>query len=358
MRKKTSFKPALLFLLLILCLLSIPAAKSSAFKGSIMEGMTPFWSLLQTENEPAADASGKAVTLKTEELKIEIRELKQEIKHLKAILKEEEFGKTKVFLPNSAKQKAAAARIIFRPPLFWSSFVLIDKGDAFNEATGKVVIAKGSPVMSEGALVGVVDWVGKKMSRVRLITDEGLQPSVRIVRGEERETALQGLIERLILELDSQKGEEARTLSNKLKSYVKGYKKGEETLFLAKGVLQGRSQPLWRSSSLELKGFGFNYDFSDEEGPARDLLTGKTDNPQEKAVPIIKTGDLLVTSGLDGIFPEGIPVAYVKQVDKLKEGDFYFSIRAVPYAPHLNQLADVFVLPSLSLHEENIVQIR
>ncbi|CRX37464.1 rod shape-determining protein MreC [Estrella lausannensis] len=356
MRKKSSLKPALLFLLLILSLLSIPAAKSSAFKGSIMEGLTPFWSMLQPKNEP--DVKSKDTAQKAEELKIEIRELRQEIKHLKAILKEEEIGKTKVYPVNNPRQKAAAARIIFRPPLFWSSFVLIDKGDAFNEAAGRAVISKGSPVISQGALVGVVDWVGKKMSRVRLITDEGLQPSVRIVRGEEKDSALDGLALRLILELESEAGEAARSLSQQLKSYLKRHKKSEETLFLAKGVLQGRSQPLWRSSSLELKGFGFNYDFSDEEGPARDLLTGKTDNPQEEAVPIIKAGDLLVTSGLDGIFPEGIPVAYVKQVDKLKEGDFYFSIRAIPYAPHINQLADVFVLPSLSLHEENIVQIR
>lgn len=356
MRKKSSLKPALLFLLLILSLLSIPAARSSAFKGSIMEGLAPFWSMLQANTEP--DAKSKDTSQKTEELKIEIRELRQEIKHLKAILKEEEIGKTKVYSVSNPRQKAAAARIIFRPPLFWSSFVLIDKGDTFNEAAGRAVISKGSPVISQGALVGVVDWVGKKMSRVRLITDEGLQPSVRIVRGEERDSALNGLALRLILELESETDETARSLSQQLKSYLKRHKKSEETLFLAKGVLQGRSQPLWRSSSLELKGFGFNYDFSDEEGPARDLLTGKTDNPQEEAVPIIKAGDLLVTSGLDGIFPEGIPVAYVKQVDKLKEGDFYFSIRAIPYAPHINQLADVFVLPSLSLHEENIVQIR
>ena len=123
-------------------------------------------------------------------------------------------------------------------------------------------------------------------------------------------------------------------------------------------MLQGKSQPLWRSSSLELKGFGFNYDFSDEEGPARDLLTGKADESDRETVPIIEAGDLLVTTGLDGIFPEGIPVAYVKQVDKLKEGDFYYSIRAIPCATHLNQLKNVFVLPSITLHEENIVQLR
>lgn len=138
--------------------------------------------------------------------------------------------------------------------------------------------------------------------------------------------------------------------------FEKRLKKESDPFFLAKGLLQGKSGPLWRSMNQELKGIGFNYDFSDDHGPARDLLTGKAED--KTSITLIEKGDLLVTSGLDGVFPEGIPVAYVKSVDPLKEGDFFFNLKAIPSADSLNDLTDVFILPSLSTNEDNFVMIR
>ena len=46
-----------------------------------------------------------------------------------------------------------------------------------------MVIGKNSPVVVDGSLVGVVEYVGKRSSRVRLITDSGLISSVRALRG-------------------------------------------------------------------------------------------------------------------------------------------------------------------------------
>jgi len=295
MRKKSKIKTYLIFFFVILCLLSIPMRFSSSIKGTVVELISPIWKFGKA-------AAKEQTALKIEQLESEVRELKLKNRQLVALIKEKAL---------SAKEKpftGTMARVLYRSPVFWSHFFIIDAGEDLK-------VAKGSPVVSQGSLVGVVDYVGKKMSKVRLLSDEGLQPSVRSVRGK------------------------------------------EEQLYLAKGILQGKSQPLWRSANVELKGIGFNYDFSDDAGPARDLLTGKA-TESDPTIPLVKTGDLLVTSGLDGVFPEGIPVAYVKSVEKLKEGDFYFTLKATPCVHNFNNLTDVFVLPSQGLHEESFVGIR
>ena len=86
-----------------------------------------------------------------------------------------------------------------------------------------------------------------------------------------------------------------------------------------------------------LKGVGFNFDYPDEDGSSRD---GK--------VPILKEGDLLVTSGLDGVFPPGIRVGTVTSITPPKEGSYAYDIEVRPAADHLNDLETVFILPSLS----------
>ena len=65
-------------------------------------------------------------------------------------------------------------------------------------------------------------------------------------------------------------------------------------------------------------------------------------------MPLIEEGDLLVTSGLDGLFPKGISVAITTKVMPLKQGSFAYEIEAQPTAPSLNDLKFVFILPSLS----------
>ena len=69
-----------------------------------------------------------------------------------------------------------------------------------------------------------------------------------------------------------------------------------------------------------LKGVGFNYDFADAEGPARPL--------RSEELPLLKAGDLLVTTGMDGIFPAGFWVATVSKVDVLREGACAYEIEA------------------------------
>ena len=110
-------------------------------------------------------------------------------------------------------------------------------------------------------------------------------------------------------------------------------------MYLAKGEIFGSSSPLWRSRSPILKGIGFNYDFADEEGPARDLRTGEPYGRKGKknlspCLPRGHSGD----NGLDGVFPAGYRVAMVSKVHMLKEGASSYEIEAVATAGNLDEI--------------------
>lgn len=205
-----------------------------------------------------------------------------------------------------AQDDVAAAQVIFRAPMTWNHCLWINAGTDENRKLGKTIIAKNSPVLYGRSLVGVIDYVGARQSRVHLITDARLTPSVRAMR------------------------------------FI-----GKQAHLLAKGELHGSSKPIGRKESLLLKGIGFNYDFADEEGPARDLRSGSSRDPAHpsKPAPIIQVNDLLVTTGLDGVFPKGLEVAVVTKVSPLKEGDYSYEIEARPTAGTLDSLSYVFIIP-------------
>lgn len=244
--------------------------------------------------------ASSALEEKIQSLQLQNRLLKTELKRLKEIL-----GKDLEKLIG-LDSEAMPAKVIYRSPGTWDSSLWINLGQDANLHEDKEIIAKNSPVVAGTSIIGIVDYVGKKQSRVKLITGADLTPSVRAIR-----------------------------------SY------GKEVYPLAKGELQGSCRPLWRREQTVLKGTGFNCDFEDKEGPARDLRTGKPHSPFSKspAIPIIKQGDLLVTTGLDGIFPAGLSVGRVSRVFPLKEGDYYYELEAKPIAENLDDLYIVQVLP-------------
>jgi rod shape-determining protein MreC len=188
--------------------------------------------------------------------------------------------------------QALPAKVVFREPTSWSSVIWVNVGERDNEALGRSVVAKNSPVLSGTAIVGIVEDVRRRQSRIRLITDTNLVPSVRAARDQ----------------------------------------------MLAKGELRGGGAPLWRSRGQVLKGVGFNYDYADEEGGARDLRSKE---------PLLKSGDLLVTTGLDGIFPPGFEVAVVTYIAPLKEGASAYECEAKSVAGNLDELTHVTILPPL-----------
>ena len=85
---------------------------------------------------------------------------------------------------------------------------------------------------------------------------------------------------------------------------------------------------------------------ADDEGPARDLRSGEAiDSSAHFPISVLNPGDLLVTSGLDGIFPAGLEVAIVTKVHLLREGASSYELEATPAIANMHDLVDVWVLP-------------
>lgn len=244
--------------------------------------------------------------------------------------------------PSPSYPNATLSKIIYRNPHTWSDFFWIDLGRASNNNCD--YIALHSPVLYDGALIGIVDFVGEKQSRVQLITNSSLTVSVRVLRGA-------GQFEKNLSQIDElltlKEVYENPALFKELIELKQTMQKESLSSFLAKGELYGTSAPLWRSKSQILLGRGFNCEFADEYGGPRDFLTGKLRAGDEKGLPIIQPDDLLITTGLDGVFPAGLHVGRVSSVDALVEGGFAYSIQAHPIVKNWNDLRFVeVILPS------------
>lgn len=227
------------------------------------------------------------------------------------------------------------AKVIYRPISTFATTLWINVGEVDNQKANRTVIGKSSPVLSGKHIVGVVDFVGKNRSSVRLITDPAVTPSVRCVRGNLEIATLLDDLDSLSEHLIHHPGMEPALAHLREVKKTLLEEKGD-TVFLAKGELLGASQGAFRKRGTFLKGSGFNYDFADFLGPAKDLR-GK--------FSLLDAGDLLVTTGLDGVFPEGLPVAWVREVLPLKEGDYYFELVAETSAGSLDRLSHVLIMP-------------
>ncbi|MBX7067132.1 MAG: hypothetical protein K1X28_07865 [Parachlamydiales bacterium] len=245
--------------------------------------------------------------------------LQKRAEHIRERLKEQLFS--------------TPAQVIYRDPSLWSSSLWVNVGEKTNSALGKKAIAKNSPVLADGgALVGVVEFVGEKQSRIRLITDSGLCPSVRVLRGGSQNRELAHRIDSLLNLLE--KKDDLESLKAQLLSLKQSIGTDWEDGYMAKGEVHGSSTPFWRSRGSLLEGIGFNFDFPDSIG--------------NKKAPLLKEGDLLVTTGLDGVFPPGLSVATVVKIHPQKAGDTVYNIDARPIITNLNDLQTLFILPPIS----------
>ncbi len=253
-----------------------------------------------------------------------------------------------------AQHQSILASVIFREPGMWSSCLWVGVGERDNRALGQCIIAKNSPVVLRNSLVGLVEEVGESRSKVRLLTDARLVPSVRAIRGEQQGRFLLHRINQILSVLQKGEGlfstaqEEQHTIQC-LQRMKMAILHGWGDHFLAKGEISGSSRPLWRSRGALLQGVGFNYDFADDEGPARDLRSGNfLGNPSgREVVPLLRPGDLLITTGLDGVFPPGLEVGIVSQVHLLKEGNSSYSLEAIPAIEEFNEIEVVSILRPL-----------
>lgn len=352
----------------LLIMMSLTRNSNETIRGESIAATSPFWKKVLSMKyflfHPFQPSPFEALSHeeKKNQFEMEKRLLHTEIEYLQAELNELKLlnlQNAQIQKSESKRQKsilghriqAIPARVIFRPFDAWDQALWIDAGESILSDNGEPVIAINSPVISGSAIIGIIDYVGKKQSRVRLITDSRLNPSVRASRGGEQDYQLREQIERLSIQLSNKKGTlltenenvQLFQLLNKLKE---GLLPVNKNIYLAKGELRGLHPSSKVKDNLILHGTGFNYDFSDSEGGSRDLRSGKPiKNPKGAPIPILKVDDILVTTGMDGIFPPGFQVAVISKIDLLKEGDYYYDLEAKPIALPLEELSLVFVLP-------------
>lgn len=374
--RRTNYTPYLVLLGALLSVMSFSEKRTESLRSGTVKLCAPFWDGLHRSKVwfAAAVRTSPPRSLEMEQLQLENEMLRAQIEKVREWLlfqerideqwerlqlianrTEGEYFWKEFFRRRSEELselidmqiQSLPARVIFREPASWSSSLWINVGERDNEMLGKRIVGKNSPVVLGTSLVGVVEYVGRSQSRVRLITDSGVVPAVRVIRGGEQDRMLlehaDVLLKNLELREDLFSEETMRALMN-LKNLLS---QESSERFLAKGELYGSSGHHLRMHSQILRGAGFNYDFSDLEGPARDLRTGEA-NDGSSPIPLLKTGDLLVTSGLDGVFPPGLRVATVTKIELLREGACSYELQARSTAGDLNDLTYLLIIPPIS----------
>ncbi|MCF7851819.1 MAG: hypothetical protein K9M07_01095 [Simkaniaceae bacterium] len=240
----------------------------------------------------------------------------------------------------NSQMRFIRAKVVYREPGTWGSYCWINRGSE----NGEGVLSTNSPVVLGENVVGVVDYIGKYKSRVQLVTDSRLPISVQVLRGSEQNLNLLQHIERAYELLANRsdlsiRDEEKEILLDSMKKLSAHLKQNVGDCKLAKGEIFGSSFSLFRRKKMTLKGVGFNADL------------GLADRHQ-KVSDIVDKGDLLVTTGMDGIFPEGFHVAIVTEVEKVREADIAIHLEAKSTLINLEDIRYVEILPSLKLERD------
>ncbi|WP_213358197.1 rod shape-determining protein MreC [Chlamydiifrater phoenicopteri] len=225
--------------------------------------------------------------------------------------------------------KSIEAKIIFRDPTCWGSSLWINVGKNCS-------VQKQSPVVCGKVLLGIIDYVGERQSRVRVVSDVGMKPSVASAKSSMKSGSIQILADRLVASLESlpqscledeEKANFIRLITEFSRSIC-----CEEDGPVFRGILFGSGNPLWSNTVDVLHGDGF-YCYSGDIDKER-----------------LSLGDVLVTTGMDGVFPPGLLVAEVTKIFPLKEGACTFSLEAKSLISGLERLSWVSILPPMSFN--------
>lgn len=343
--KRSITYPLLGVILFLFCWVNLPPAITQALR---QLAVFPFGSkTIQTPAHELARLELENHVLRSQidhvyEWLLSDQRISEQLGYLKAETDQAYMQKRAVHLRKilADQLKSIPAKVTYRDPSSWSSSLWVNVGEKENRSLEKKVVAKNSPVLADGALVGVIEHVGEKQSRVRLITDSGLVPSVRALRGSLQNRELARHLGAFSKQIEKRSDLFCSELAKEsflfeLESIQKKCQSTWEDGYLAKGEIHGSSAPFWRSRSSILKGVGFNFDYPDDE------VTLK----EKKPISILKEGDLLVTTGLDGVFPPNLPVGTVARVEPLQEGGYAYEIEVRPAVNNLNDLETLFVLP-------------
>ncbi|MBF5050614.1 Uncharacterized protein CLAVI_000227 [Candidatus Clavichlamydia salmonicola] len=246
------------------------------------------------------------------------------------------------------------AQIIYRDPAGWGSSCWINVGKQTNAKTGYCVIEKNSPVVIGNILVGLIDFVGERQSRVRFVTDADIHPAVKVDSGISKNFETIKHIESILIYLKTNidKREDLHHSLNlieylaKLKNELQGEIK---TLNITlQGTISGAGNPIKKRGSTVLKGNAFCFSSSLEKGP---LLI------DEKFLPSIQPLDMLITTGTDGIFPPGLSVGKITKIIPPKAGSCNYDLEAISEIPNFNQLSQVFIIPPCAFDKNDTPNI-
>jgi cell shape-determining protein MreC len=368
-RKK--HRPYFLLGIFLFCLFYLPGVIVEGLRGGVGTLSSGFWKKGRVLQASFVQASNpKKGKDKTEALEVENLLLKKQNESLRRRLFSEErveyqLKKLKELISLDEKKsldffkrrrKAAEelldlelfsvqAEVIRRDIGEWNSTLWINVGNGMNDKLGRTTISVGSPVLKGPYLIGVIEQVNQNKSRVRLLTDPSLVPSVRVARGGTNEREFGGLVKQVYNQAVI-RGERRETLLS-LSTLLQTLQEEKEEYFFAKGELIGSSSPFCRFNLGVLRGVGFNYDFGDQESAPLELRSGKEIKKlsDRSHISLIEVGDLLITTGMDGTFPRDLPVAHVTYVAPLKEGSPSYEIEAKLCAGNLETLLDVSILP-------------
>lgn len=212
----------------------------------------------------------------------------------------------------------------------------------------------------------ISDALNASHSLIKSMTDSLKSPFKKLALRDEDNRMLRNRIDELLLEktkyqeavLENKRLNELLGLRENQQNYIaaarvisRGTSRWSHTLVLDKGRKEGISRDM---SAITPKGFAgklFNVtesysqlllltdiNFSAavrlQESRKEGIISGTgTKKAILKYVPHeeeIKTGDVVITSGLDQLFPQGIPVGFISKVDKQGTGHFQY-IEVTPY---------------------------
>jgi len=306
----TRMRPLSLILMALVVALSIPEAISRKCRGAAAWAAAPIWAAVQ----------GMDGGLSTEEaLRLRIQHLEGENHQLKLQLQQQQHSQE--------QNGGIMAQVLAREAGLWDRFVWINVGRQTEGTQG--ILSRYSPVVVGTTLVGVVDYVGRRQSLVRLVTDPSCCPAVEISgRSDQQGVAV---------------------LSGQLLRLLQVQQESSSRLHINAGELRRLLQAL---STLTAEGAppmqGIMHGQHIESDPP--LLHGELfssgwvshqDNIAETPWP--KSGHALVTSGLDGVYPPGLLVGYLLELDVGVNTHPSCRFKAIP-AAELNALSWLTVL--------------
>ncbi|MDA8433492.1 MAG: rod shape-determining protein MreC [Nitrospiraceae bacterium] len=198
---------------------------------------------------------------------------------------------------------------------------------------------------TQSATQSVIDWAARPFRMIAVRAEENAKLTKRVgelllEREQYRETAKENSRLRELLSLR----ERHRDYVTSARVIARGVDNWTQTLLLDKGTadgvakdmaavtpkgLAGKISAVSRSYSRLLLPTDVNFSVSVrlQDGRTEGVLSGTGSRICAlKYIPFdskVRTGDIVITSGLDMLFPAGIPVGYVSAVDNQKgEGNF------------------------------------